>query len=403
MSLVLACALVSGSDKSAASYSGGKGLIAYARTPGEIFVVNPDGTYATNLTRTPGTIESDPTFMPDGSAIVFIRWVGAHGGYPDVFKMNVDGSGVTALTNTVGDYEYSPVPSPTGDRIAFIRGGLSTNLWIMNSDGSEKTTVTNTGDVAGSLSWRPDGNAILITTYTPDYTDYESDIFELDLSTGERRQLTRARGADHSPDYSPDGARIVYLHDDDPNDLETELHVINADGSSDRVLGSMEARDAVWSPDGSGLLVRLGVGPELEDANPRIELIDPDTGRSDLIFRDWFGNLSWQPCHEVCRLEAAASSEIGTIYPVPRDRNLQVQLIPFHVGDTLQISMYRRKAGTLRTVFSREVLIPPNGFATTEVPKLSSGKCTVVVRFDGDADHLPSEGSKSFSCSIYDR
>jgi len=75
--------------------------------------------------------------------------------------------------------------------------------------------------------------------------------------TGQRR-LTVVPGQAIGPRYSPDGTRIVYSFqpnaDESDPEPQTQLHVMNADGTDDHVLPTENpAFQAAWSPDGQRL------------------------------------------------------------------------------------------------------------------------------------------------------
>ncbi|MDD2717881.1 MAG: hypothetical protein PHW04_18490 [Candidatus Wallbacteria bacterium] len=72
----------------------------------------------------------------------------------DICKINPDGSGKVNLTNTPDEDEEEPVISPDGSRIAFTSSsyssdGRKTSLCIMNSDGSDRKTLTSETDATG--------------------------------------------------------------------------------------------------------------------------------------------------------------------------------------------------------------------------------------------------------------
>src|SRR5918912_2722146 len=72
-------------------------------------------------------------------------------------------------------------------------------------------------------------------------------------------QLTRGRAADGAPLFSPDGRRIVFTRASKRN--ESELWVMNADGSRQRKLASSGSAPA-WSPD-SRRLANVDAGYKL--------------------------------------------------------------------------------------------------------------------------------------------
>src|ERR1700694_575172 len=76
-----------------AAFPGRNGLIAFwggdLQSNPQIYVMNPDGTGITDLSRSPGTFDALPRWSADGSKIVFSRFVGQP---PlNLYRMNADG------------------------------------------------------------------------------------------------------------------------------------------------------------------------------------------------------------------------------------------------------------------------------------------------------------------------
>jgi TolB protein len=69
----------------------------------------------------------------------------------------------------------------------------------------------------------------------------------------ERSQLTLIAGNVFDPDFSPDGARIVYRDSRHGINNDDEIYVMNADGSGQKNLTHDPANDwsPAWSPDGT--------------------------------------------------------------------------------------------------------------------------------------------------------
>jgi TolB protein len=141
--------------------------------------------------------------------------------------------------------EPAPPEAAGEDRIAFTRwAGDNAHplLWTANIDGSDPAPV---GDqVAWFPDWSPDRRLILFG-----FTDEDGD--ELRLADG--------GGDDTEPEYSPDGARIVFVRYRHDADDTRALHVAAADGSDVRRLTPWRhmIEHPRWSPDGRTIIYNL--------------------------------------------------------------------------------------------------------------------------------------------------
>ncbi len=84
-----------------------------------------------------------------------IAFVSERDGNREIYVMNTDGSDQTNLTDDPAD-DGVPVWSPDGSRIAFVsdRDG-NREAYVMNADGSGQTNLTDNPAVDGSPAWSP--------------------------------------------------------------------------------------------------------------------------------------------------------------------------------------------------------------------------------------------------------
>ncbi|HSR30384.1 MAG TPA: DUF885 family protein, partial [Anaerolineae bacterium] len=231
----------------------GAGLLvfsSYRNGESKLFTMNADGSDVTCLSRT-GQRETRPDWSPDGSRIAYVRRLG-HSNH-EIFVVSADGSGATRLTNKPDSTESEPAWSPDGTRLAFVsneRPNLMTfsgrfQIWVMNADGSGQRLLTEIGGTNSSPDWSPDGSKIVLDSTR----DGNLEIYVIDADGSNPVNLTQHPAHDHSPDWSPDGARIAFVSDRDGNQ---EIYVMNADGSGQTRLTDRVGFDKspVWSPDG---------------------------------------------------------------------------------------------------------------------------------------------------------
>jgi len=114
-------------------------------------------------------------------------------------------------------------------------------------------------------SWSPDGTRIVYSRSDyihPGALPYTSELYVMDLQTGETLQLTHNEDEDRDPDWSPDGMRIVFVRVEisQPGSVETGrywLVTIAPDGSDERVLYECPegCLAPIWSPDGKQVAI----------------------------------------------------------------------------------------------------------------------------------------------------
>jgi Tol biopolymer transport system component len=202
-----------------------------------------------------------PEWSPDGTKIVFGAFVGeldAQGqGESEIFMMDSDGSNVRQITDRPG-LDVAPSWSPDGTRIVW---------WGENTpaDQSSQTTVSvlfMTDVASGQITelgegsdpvWSPDGQhvAFVVQDQPPPGTVEARpnvDIYTVDVGTGERTQLTQSPAIDLWPTWSLDGQRLAFVS---LRDIASgEIYVMNADGTNVRRLTDNKLNEAMlaWAP-----------------------------------------------------------------------------------------------------------------------------------------------------------
>ena len=161
----------------------------------------------------------------------------------------------------------APAWSPDGRTIVFVswRDGNG-EVYAMDANGSGPRNLTQNPANDVRPAWSPDGRSIaFVRSRSPssrckpgpgrcwrDY-DRQSEIYVMNADGSRKRNLTRDRASDDLPTWSPDGRRIAFLHGRGRG--RGQLYVVNADGSGLRNLGriagpALFASQLVWSPDG---------------------------------------------------------------------------------------------------------------------------------------------------------
>ena len=206
------------------------------------------------------------------------------------------------ITETATEPAIIENDDPTG-RIIFTCDVQGSEVCIMNADGTDWRRLTDSPNANFSASLTPDGQKAV---YVVNYGNY-TEIHELDVNTGQTRQLTDLKRSLGAPEISPDNRNIIFHYRFD----NLQLWLMNRDGSNMQELISETGRDihdGTWSPDGTQVLFAWGKGEnnklyimDLSERDPQLVNDTIDTrGRSnwsvnDLIAFDQGG--AWQ--HEI--------------------------------------------------------------------------------------------------------
>ncbi|MBC7929612.1 MAG: PD40 domain-containing protein, partial [Rubrivivax sp.] len=175
-----------------------------------------------------------------------IVFVSARDGNNEIYVMNSDGTAQTRLTNNSANDER-PAFSPDGSRIVFSsnRDG-NLEVYVMSADGTAQTRLTNNSASDTDPTFSPDGSKIAFSSLR----DGNVEIYSMNADGTGQTNLTNNAAFDSKPDYSPDGSKIAFTSDRDGN---FEVYAMSADGAGQTNLTNNAAIDvqASYSPDGS--------------------------------------------------------------------------------------------------------------------------------------------------------
>ena len=192
---------------------------------------------------------------------------------PTVTPLAIQPTGIPSTTPTVTRQptaEFTPTPGNTAIAVATMVGGGSgqivfassrsvvPQLYLVKTDGTDLTQLTNMDKGACQPSWAPDGTRLVFISPCLGRGDLfetiynESSLYMINADGTGLKQLTAAPGSDFEPAWSPDGKQIAFtsvrggfrqIYSLDVNSLAITLLTNTTD--------SIESSQPAWSPDGT--------------------------------------------------------------------------------------------------------------------------------------------------------
>jgi Tol biopolymer transport system component len=234
----------------------------------DIYRAHPDGTGLERLTDDP-SFDDQAALSPDGRTVAFVSSRSGHG---EIWTLDLATRKVRNITNHAGGH-FRPTWSPDGQWIAISSDRDSpqphrpdgfeliqqTEIYILHPDGSGLRRLTHTNSYAGSPSWSPDGKHIVfykasfedvIRISDPRHLRATTQIAVVDVASGQGKELTQGKGEKWSPRWLADG-RIGYFSGGPEGGIEFTRGDAGARG---------EFNSPDWSPDGRKMIYYRDIG-----------------------------------------------------------------------------------------------------------------------------------------------
>lgn len=273
------------------------------------------GTFAATLTArdsqgTTGSasvvIEVQPALAVGGR----IAFASTRSGNWEIYLMSTDGTAVTQVTNNPAT-DCTPAWSHDGTKIAFqSTRDANWDIYVMNGDGTGVTRLTRDPAIDEHPAWSPDGTKIAFT-FRADVPRGEIYVMNPD-GTGRMNLTNDPIYNDDGPSWSPDGTKIAFHSNRDGN---YEIYLMNADGTGQRNLTNTTTNEffPAWSPDGTKIAFRMGASLTSSD----IYVINADgTGQTRLTNSPFNPSEAptWSPDGTQIAFRGAASLGSTDIY-----------------------------------------------------------------------------------------
>jgi Tol biopolymer transport system component len=214
----------------------------------------------------PGRQQTNPDWSPDGQRLVMAV---SDGERDDLWTVGPDGSDPQLLLDCSGDCLYldDPAWSPDGTQVLYSRipydHSRPTLEAVAVSDGSTRVLLSaEPGSVFSGPRWSPDGTEVLFERAELDPAG-SGEVVGVSLIVAsvadpdsDPRQLTDPKAFAVTPDWGPNGERIVFSARPEPGLEASDLYTVEPDGEGlTRVTRLAEsggsAVEPAWAPDGA--------------------------------------------------------------------------------------------------------------------------------------------------------
>ncbi|MEM6775059.1 MAG: S9 family peptidase [Pseudomonadota bacterium] len=221
-------------------------------TGSQIFLRWTDGSAIAQLTRVPES-PRNLSWSPNGKWIAF------------AMRVPVDAPQMGKMPKAPKGAEWAAAPVVV-DRMVYRNDGAGVRpeafyqLFVLPAEGGAPRQLTDGPyDHSGRIAWSPDATQLYFSANRGEdraLNVVNSDLFRLDIASGELTQLTERQGADHSVAVAPDGSRLAWICFDDRglSHHRQGLYIMDANGENRRELAADLDRSIAnpqWSEDSS--------------------------------------------------------------------------------------------------------------------------------------------------------
>ncbi len=230
----------------------------------ELFVSGLEGEEAQQLTHTRSLLESQASLSPDGKQIVFVgQEVSSNKSLIyGLWRMDSGGQNPVVLLQEPGAVYERPLWSPDGHYIAYsaivpeITGGDHKLFLYDTVAGTSRQLQTGPMIESRFPSWMPDSQTLVFSAYRAAGSQIV-ELFKIDRVNGSVAPLTITNpGEKTQPAVSPDGQKVAYVgYPDEAPSSNRDIFVLDLTTGESKQLTTHSALDwfPAWSPDGTAI------------------------------------------------------------------------------------------------------------------------------------------------------
>ncbi|MHA6347107.1 Tol-Pal system beta propeller repeat protein TolB [Roseivivax sp. CAU 1761] len=208
-------------------------------------VMDYDGANVQYLTQS-GTIVLAPRFSPDGRRVIYTSY---ESGDPRIHVLNMGDVQSRMLPAQGGTMSFAPRFTPNGQALLYsATNGANTDIFRMDITTGQTTALTTAPSIETAPSFSPDGSQIV----------FESDrsgsqqLYVMSAGGGEPQRISFGPGRYGTPVWSPRGDLIAFTKQ---NAGRFHIGVMRTDGSEERLLtASFLDESPTWAPNGRVLM-----------------------------------------------------------------------------------------------------------------------------------------------------
>ena len=155
----------------------------------------------------------------------------------------------TSATATSLRQPTEPIIQVTSEPLTI--GAENVGLAVVSVPVGEKRWLTVESHNDFVTDWSPDGRSLLFSSSR----DGNSELYQLNLASGDIERLTYSEWQDWDGRYSPNGQQIAYVSLTNPAQYARQIFLIDSDGSQPhQVTSEGDNTNPQWSPDGSKIV-----------------------------------------------------------------------------------------------------------------------------------------------------